>query len=100
MSEENDLLGGLSEILSLISTDDNKDAEPSPAPSQESPLDLDMILKLGNAFSQLNEEDERSRLLNDLKPFLSDDKKGKIDRAVQLLKLARVAEKLGNEKLL
>lgn len=100
MSEENDLLGGLSEILSLISTDESKETEPAPAPSQESPLDLDMILKLGSVFSELNQEDERSRLLNDLKPFLSGDKKDKVDRAVQLLKLARIAEKLGGEKLI
>ncbi len=97
MADENDLLGGLSEILSLISTDEKKEEVPAPEPPQESPLDLDMILKLGSVFSQLNEEDERSRLLNDLKPFLSEDKKGKVDRAVQLLKLARVAEKLGGE---
>ncbi len=99
MSEENDLLGGLSEILSLISTDEKEEAAPS-APTQESPLDLDMILKLGSVFSELNQEDERSKLLNDLKPFLSDDKRGKVDRAVQLLKLARIAEKLGGEKLI
>ncbi len=99
MSEENDLLGGLSEILSLISTDEKEEAAPS-VPAQESPLDLDMILKLGSVFSELNQEDERSKLLNDLKPFLSDDKRGKVDRAVQLLKLARIAEKLGGEKLI
>ncbi len=99
MSEEKDLMSGLSEILSLISTDDAEDTPPS-LPSQESPLDLDMIMKLGSVFSELNQEDERSRLLNDLKPFLSDDKKGKVDRAVQLLKLARIAEKLGGEKLI
>jgi hypothetical protein len=99
MSEEKDLMSGLSEILSLISTDDAEDTPPS-LPSQESPLDLDMIMKLGSVFSELNQEDERSRLLNDLKPFLSNDKKGKVDRAVQLLKLARIAEKLGGEKLI
>lgn len=99
MSEEKDLMSGLSEILSLISTDDAEDTPPSP-PSQESPLDIDMIMKLGSVFSELNQEDERSRLLNDLKPFLSDNKKGKVDRAVQLLKLARIAEKLGGEKLI
>ena len=99
MSEEKDLMSGLSEILSLISTDETEDTSPSP-PSQESPLDLDMIMKLGSVFSELNQEDERSRLLNDLKPFLSDDKRGKVDRAVQLLKLARIAEKLGGEKLI
>lgn len=99
MSEENDLLGGLSEILSLISTDEKEEAATS-TPAQESPLDLDMILKLGSVFSELNQEDERSKLLNDLKPFLSDDKRGKVDRAVQLLKLARIAEKLGGEKLI
>ncbi len=99
MSEEKDLMSGLSEILSLISTDDVEDT-PSPTPSQENPLDLDMIMKLGSVFSELNQEDERAKLLNDLKPFLSDDKRGKVDRAVQLLKLARIAEKLGGEKLI
>ncbi len=99
MSEENDLLSGLSEILSLISTDEPEKTTPDSSPD-ESPLDLDMILKLGSVFSELNQEDERSRLLNDLKPFLSPDKKGKVDSAVKLLKLARVAEKLGGDKLI
>lgn len=99
MSEENDLLGGLSEILSLISTDETEKTTHD-SPPEESPLDLDMILKLGSVFSELNQEDERSRLLNDLKPFLSPDKKGKVDNAVKLLKLARVAQKLGGDKLI
>lgn len=97
MSEENS--SGIADILALLTTDE-KEEKKEETSSSESPLDLDMILKLGSVFSELSQEDPRSRLLNDLKPFLSDGKKGKIDQAVQLLKLAKVAEKLGDGKLL
>ncbi len=99
MSEESSL--NIADLLSLLSSDEadvsEKKEEDTPA---SPPLDMEMILKLGNIFSLMNQEDPRSRLLNDLKPFLSGDKKGKVDQAVQLLKLAGVFEKLNGENLL
>ena len=51
-------------------------------------------------MGDFNADDDRLRLLKDLKPFLSDSRKETIDKAVKILKLVTVAEKLGIEKLI
>lgn len=66
----------------------------------ETGTDLDALLQIGNLLSEVSGEDDRARLLNALKPFLSEDKRPKIDRAVKLLKLAKVAEAAGKTDLL
>ena len=50
-------------------------------------------------FSELNTDDERARLLRDLKPFLSAEKSKKIDQTINMLKLIKIAEKAKNENL-
>ena len=62
--------------------------------------ELDALLQIGNLLSNVNGEDERARLLNALKPFLSEDKRPKVDNAVKLLKLAKMAEAAGKTDLL
>ena len=62
--------------------------------------ELDALLQIGNLLSSVNGEDERARLLNALKPFLSEDKRPKVDNAVKLLKLAKMAEAAGKTDLL
>lgn len=70
----------------------------TPASSQGT--ELDALLQIGNLLSNVNGEDERARLLNALKPFLSEDKRPKVDNAVKLLKLAKMAEAAGKTDLL
>ncbi len=96
MSEESDLLATLSSLLS----ENTESEEPQKTEdTNDSPFDLDMILKLGNMFSTLNTDDDRARLLRDLKPFLSSDKRDKVDQAIKILKLLKIAEKAKNENL-
>lgn len=55
--------------------------------------DLSTISKMQGLFSQLGgSDDERTHLLLALKPFLSSQRKPHIDRAIQLLKLSKLAE--------
>lgn len=61
-------------------------------PKEQAGFDAESILKIGSLLSSLNENDERSSLLTALKPFLSDEKKPKVDSALKLLKLAKMAE--------
>ena len=75
----------------LSSLTDGKTQEQEDA-KEPSGLDMDSILKIGGLLSSLNENDERTSLLNALKPFLSDEKKPKVDSALKLLKLAKMAE--------
>ena len=97
MSEESELLATLS---SLLSDDETKEqTEAIKSEENSSPFDMDMILKLGSVFSELNTDDDRSKLLRDLKPFLSSDKHEHVEKAVRILKLLKIAQKAKNENL-
>lgn len=59
----------------------------------ESIPDLSAFMKLQTLLSQTgSSSDDRSKLLAALKPFLSTKRKPHVDRALQLLKLAKLAE--------
>lgn len=97
MSEESELLATLS---SLLSSDESEQKEEKKSDETASiPFDMDMILKMGSVFSELNADDDRARLLRDLKPFLSDEKKEHVEQAIKILKLLKIAEKAKTEKL-
>lgn len=57
-------------------------------------LDPAMLLKMQSLMTQLNsgETDERSALLTAIRPFLSEEHRPQIDRAIKLLKLTRLAQ--------
>ena len=96
MSEESELLATLSSLL----TSDEKESEKEKKEEEStSHFDMEMILKLGSVFSELNADDDRARLLRDLKPFLSSEKKEHIEQAIKILKLLKIAEKAKKEKL-
>lgn len=96
MSEESELLATLQ---SLLASDEKEPREEKKEEESTSPFDMEMILKLGSVFSELNADDDRARLLRDLKPFLSSEKKEHIEQAIKVLKLLKIAEKAKNEKL-
>jgi len=100
MSEESDLLATLSTLLSSDEKAGFSDEVEQKEEQNDSPFDLGMMLKLGSVFSELNADDERARLLRDLKPFLSEDKREKIEQTIKILKLLKIAEKAKNENLL
>lgn len=94
MSEESDLLATIS---SLLASDESEQEQPKE--SADSPLDIGTMMKLGSLLSDFTQEDERTKLLYDLKPFLSDRRRDKIDSAVKILRLLKIAEKAKNENL-
>ena len=57
-------------------------------------LDMDTIMKLSSAFGKMKnlKNDPRANLLNSLKPYLRDEKKGKIDQYMNLLNVSKIAE--------
>ena len=57
-------------------------------------LDMDTIMKLSSAFGKMknSKNDPRANLLNSLKPYLRDEKKGKIDQYIKLLNVSKIAE--------
>ena len=99
MSEESNILETITSLLASSDENEDKKNEKKQEENTESPIDIGMVLKLGSMFSEFNTDDERARLLRDLKPFLSSDKKDKIDSAIKILKLLKIAEKAKNENL-
>ena len=52
-------------------------------------FDMDMIMKVASLMNRLGSqpEDPRCRLLADLKPMLSPERRNKVDKAVQMLRM-------------
>ena len=85
----------LGQILSGLSENkESAEEKTQPKGTQTTAPDLDMMMKLGGMMSQLGNQstDERSALLSALKPFLSEERKPQIDRAIKLLKLSQLAK--------
>ena len=60
--------------------------------------DPTLLLKAGKALSQLNNTpDDRCNLLEALKPYLRQERKKRIDEAVRILHLLRLAEIFGRD---
>ena len=58
-----------------------------------SQIDMNTILKMKSVMDKLNTtNDPRSNLLYSLKPYLREEKKGKIDQYANLLNVAKIAD--------
>lgn len=88
------LMGGESEEKA----DAHSDAAPPAPPPQSAALpllselgapQLGLLMKLGRLLNS-NREDDRTRLLMALRPLLSPDRQGRVDKAVKLIKIAQL----------
>lgn len=77
---------------SLMEKDNHQQNESSKKSGsiQNLPIDTDMMKKIMGLMGQFNKEDYRTRLIQDLKPMLSDERKQKADEAVKFLQLMEV----------
>lgn len=55
-------------------------------------FDPAMLSRLTTAFAKMNQPDDKQALLSALKPYLSDKRRDKLERAMKLAKLIHVAE--------
>ena len=57
-------------------------------------IDMNTIMKMSSVLGKMNnsKDDPRANLLNSLKPYLRDSKKGKLDNYMSLLNVAKIAE--------
>ena len=61
-------------------------------------IDMNTILKMKSIMEKMNSSnDPRSNLLYSLKPYLREERKGKVDQYANLLNFAKIAELLKNE---
>lgn len=51
------------------------------------PFDMGAMSKMMSLMGQMNKEDHRTRLINDLKPLLSEERRQKADEAIKFLQL-------------
>ncbi|MVB12138.1 hypothetical protein CAFE_28700 [Caprobacter fermentans] len=49
-----------------------------------------MIMKLAPMISKFRQEDDSTRLLRSLRPFLNEDKRKKLDEAIRLMQIVRM----------
>ena len=57
-------------------------------------LDMNTVMKMSSAINKMKDtkNDPRANLLNSLKPYLRDNKKGQLDNYMNLLNVAKIAE--------
>ena len=57
-------------------------------------IDMNTIMKMSSVLGKMknSNDDPRANLLNSLKPYLRDNKKGKLDNYMNLLNVAKIAE--------
>jgi hypothetical protein len=77
-------------------------AQPQPQGQMPSldPQVMSLVMKLAPVLSAMRQEDNSTRLLNALRPFLGDDRRRRLDEAMRILQLARILPYLRNSGLL
>ena len=70
-------------------------APPAPPEQDNRPPGADpeamrLVMKLAPMISRFHQEDDSTRLLRALRPFLNDEKKKKLDEAIRLMQLVRM----------
>lgn len=78
-------LGGLGQTAQQPAPQPQSTALSTPGPDM-----LAMVTKLAPLLSQLNQEDDSTRLLRALRPLLGEARRQKIDEAVKILQLMRL----------
>ena len=59
-------------------------------------IDMATVMKITSAFNNMNNNnnDAKTNLLNSLKPYLRDEKRGKLDNYMNLINMGKIAEVL------
>ena len=88
MQSNNDNTNNISDIISAATTKQNEDN--SADNFSIDPMQMGNIIKMMSLIKQQNTDDDNTRLLLALKPHLSDERKKKVDKALSLLKIAKL----------
>lgn len=90
----NNLMGMLNNTSSA--TEENSAETNS---SQNIDIDIDTIIKIKSILDKMNTKNDnpRIKLLYDLKPFLTDSKKNKLDQYIKMDKMAQLLPLIGGD---
>ncbi len=99
----------MEQIMGLMQSFNKKESDgDSPEKKEEKPAALpfgldnpETLLKLGNAFGKIaNEDDPRVNLLKAIRPYLSEKRLRSADQAMQILKLSKMSALFEELKIL
>ena len=76
---------------------EQEEAAPPAAPLGELGLDAGFLQKLGRAMKSGGDGGREQALLRAMEPYLSDKRRGKLDRAMKLARVARIARLMMGE---
>ena len=84
-------------IMKIINPDGNatpNSANTPPPPPDTGEISPEMLMMMQSVMSKMNSgaEDDRTKLLKSLKPYMSDERKGTIDSAIKMLSLSQFGE--------
>ncbi len=68
----------------------SEEKKPTETEKNNFPVDLNTMNKIMSVMGQMGKEDYRTRLINDLKPMLSDERQKKADEAMKFLQLMEI----------
>lgn len=88
------------DIISKISTNaDSNNSSQSSQNAENSSIDIGTIMKIKSIMETLNKkDDQKSNLLNSLKPYLRKSKQAKLDQYVNLMKISQITNIFKTEK--
>lgn len=88
MQSNDEKSNNISDIISSVMP---KKAENNPIENPSiDPMQMGNIMKMMSLIKKQNTDDDNTRLLLALKPHLSDERKKKVDKALSLLKIAKL----------
>ncbi len=77
------------DIASLLSSLSGGSTKPEPPPAANADT-MSAIMKFAPLIGRMNEENDSTRLINALKPFLSEKRRQRADQAVKLLAVLKL----------
>ena len=98
-------MGDISAILGLLASEpkEGENADNVGSETQDEgifgSIDADMIIKLIEVFSKLNENDKNTNLLYALKPHLRQENQSKVDMAASLMKIFSIMSIFGDKNM-
>lgn len=106
MDSINDILSSLTDedmknlrsaAETLFSSQDGGEAQSSSSPDFADMLgNAQMIAKISSIMGAMNKKDDRTRLIEALKPLLSEKRRKRADEAMQMMKLFELLPALGS----
>lgn len=86
----------MQQIMNLAQSINQPEQQAPSKPQDSPPVDMNMLSRIGTIAKKANIDREQQSLLNALTPYLSREKIGKLERAMQAAKMAGIASSFMN----